>query len=119
MRSEQVKLQSALKDIDQHVSDALEVIGELTVVQFCADHEKVAAVGFHGIIIGEAASRALSAGHHIDEPELVSHLQRARLARNEFVHEYDVLEPDNLYVTVTNVYVPLQRSVREYLGLPT
>lgn len=97
----------------------MNVIGNLQMEQFVANDEKMAAVAFHGIIIGEAANRALLSGHHIEDEGLVGHLQRARLTRNEFVHEYDVLEADNLFVTVTNVYRPLQERIHAYLGIST
>lgn len=119
MRAEQVRLQSALKGINEHVGDALEAIGDLSIEQFAANKEKVAAVAYHGVVIGEAANRALSAAYNIEDSDLVARLQRARLARNEFVHEYDVLEADNLYVTVTNLYAPLRERVRIYLGMPS
>lgn len=100
MRKEHVRLQSALKDIDQHVADALEAISNRPLHEILADKTATAAVAFHGIIIGEAAARALSAGHHIENADLVNLLERARSARNEFVHEYDVVEPDNMLATV-------------------
>ena len=96
----------------------MKAIADRPIERFEVDEVAVAAVAYHGIVIGEASGRALSSGHHIEDPQLVVMLEKARSARNEFAHEYDQLEPDNLLATVTNVYLPLREQVRIYLGLP-
>jgi uncharacterized protein with HEPN domain len=101
-----------LEDIRLAAKHIREFIGEMTMAEFLADGKTRAAVERNMITMGEAANR-VSAELKDEHPTIL--WARLIQLRHIYVHGYDRLRPEEVWVTATWLAPAVERQIEEII----
>lgn len=105
-----------LRDILEAIAEIRRLVGNRSLDEFRVDADRLPAVYFYFIVIGEAAS-SISESIKTKYPEIP--WTEISAMRNILVHLYHRLDPDIVWKTAEKDLEPLAREVQAILNDPS